>query len=86
LSSGVTKAFLGRRNHPQVLFPIRCSPLALVLALALFSVGSKPEQEQAQEQEADLDLRLFSEKNIGFSELSSQSRLDRPSDYFVTAR
>ena len=57
----LTKLFLGRRNDPQVQFPIGCLSL-LLLILLLISIGSK------QEQETDLDLRLFSEENSRFSE------------------
>ena len=68
----LTESFLGRRNHPQVQFPIGCSPLLLLLLL-LLSIGSKQdqEQEQEQEQEADLDLWLFCENNSRFGKFSA---------------
>ena len=71
-SSDLTKSFLGRRNDPQVQFPIGCSPLLLLLLL-LLSIGSKQdqEQEQEQEQEADLDLWLFCENNSRFGKFSA---------------
>jgi len=54
IGADLTKSFVGRRNHPQVQFPIGFCPLALALALALALVWVKDhEQEQEQEQEAD---------------------------------
>ena len=75
-SSDLTKSLLGRRNDPQVQFPIGwLPPLALDLDPALNLDWVKASAEQEKEQEADLGLSLFSEQNIRFSEFSQYPRI-----------